>query len=366
MPVLTWEGGSWAHLYDVYLGTDPNNLAPVARDARIGSPEAGIHETFIPPTLSPSTTYYWRIVSRTMARLSAAGPTRKFTTSGTSVGTAPAAPAGLTASAGSTQIVLRWTDVQSETQYRIERSTGSSAAFSQIATVSANVVTYSDVAGLTAGQTYYYRVRAANAAGVSSASNIASATFGQPTAPEVVLRAASVPATQIVGDWQKVSDSTAAGGIRLANPDRGAPKLLSALAAPSSYFDVTFTANAATPYHLWLRMKAQNNAYQNDSVYVQLSGTLTSQGAPIYRIGTTSAAVVALEDTTGAGVQGWGWNDNGWASLGAQLLFQQTGTQRLRIQVREDGISIDQIVLSPSRYLTTSPGALKNDTTILP
>ena len=101
-------------------------------------------------------------------------------------------------------------------------------------------------------------------------------------------------------------------------------------------------------------------------MYVQLSGTLTSQGAPIYRIGTTSAAVVALEDTTGAGVQGWGWNDNGWASLGAQLLFQQTGTQRLRIQVREDGISIDQIVLSPSRYLTTSPGALKNDTTILP
>jgi hypothetical protein len=38
----------------------------------------------------------------------------------------------------------------------------------------------------------------------------------------------------------------------------------------------------------------------------------------------------------------------------------------LRIQPREDGVSIDQIVLSPSTYLFTSPGALKNDTHILP
>ncbi len=36
------------------------------------------------------------------------------------------------------------------------------------------------------------------------------------------------------------------------------------------------------------------------------------------------------------------------------------------MQGREDGISIDQIVLSPSTYLFTSPGALKNDNTVLP
>lgn len=33
----------------------------------------------------------------------------------------------------------------------------------------------------------------------------------------------------------------------------------------------------------------------------------------------------------------------------------------LRIEVREDGLSIDQIVLSPAQYLTASPGAAKND-----
>lgn len=51
--------------------------------------------------------------------------------------------------------------------------------------------------------------------------------------------------------------------------------------------------------------------------------------------------------------------------MGPTLYFQTTGTHRIRVQVREDGLSIDQIVLSPSSYLNTSPGTLMNDTTIL-
>ena len=75
-----------------------------------------------------------------------------------------------------------------------------------------------------------------------------------------------------------------------------------------------------------------------------------------------------LEDCSGCGIQGWGWQDNGWGVgvLGPQIFFQNTGQQTLRVQVREDGLSIDQIVLSPTTYLNSSPGALKNDTTILP
>src|SRR5262249_52326976 len=49
-----------------------------------------------------------------------------------------------------------------------------------------------------------------------------------------------------------------------------------------------------------------------------------------------------------------------------QIFFQSTGTHTIRIQAREDGVSIDQIVLSPGTYLSSSPGALKNDNTILP
>jgi hypothetical protein len=68
------------------------------------------------------------------------------------------------------------------------------------------------------------------------------------------------------------------------------------------------------------------------------------------------------------GLRGWGWQDNGWGinTMGPVIYFRTTGTQTLRVQQREDGVSIDQIVLSPQRYMLRSPGALLNDTTILP
>jgi hypothetical protein len=68
------------------------------------------------------------------------------------------------------------------------------------------------------------------------------------------------------------------------------------------------------------------------------------------------------------GVSGWGWQDNGYGVgvLGPAVYFQAGGAQTMRLQVREDGLGIDQIVLSAVRYLDAAPGALKNDTTILP
>ena len=50
---------------------------------------------------------------------------------------------------------------------------------------------------------------------------------------------------------------------------------------------------------------------------------------------------------------------------GPPIYFKTTGPQRIRVQVREDGLAIDQIVLSPQRYFTQSPGLDKNDNTIV-
>ncbi len=187
----------------------------------------------------------------------------------------------------------------------------------------------------------------------------------QSGATNVVLYASE--ASVKVGNWQVVSDSTAAGGARLANSDLGGAKLTDAVANPSSYFEMSFTAQAGTPYRLWIRGKAQSDSPYNDSVFVQFSGSTDATGSALYRIGTTSSTCINLEENSGFGLSGWGWQDNGWGVnvFGPLVYFQSTGTQTLRIQAREDGLSIDQIVLSPSSYLTVSPGSLKNDTTIL-
>ena len=185
------------------------------------------------------------------------------------------------------------------------------------------------------------------------------------SASDIVLYAKDAP---VKSGWNVVADSTAAGGARLANPDLGAPKLSTPLASPNNYFEMTFSAQAGTAYRLWLRGKAQGDSPYNDSVFVQFSGSTDSGGTAVYRIGTTSATTINLEDDLGVGLSGWGWQDNGWGVnvMGPLIYFANSGSQTIRVQVREDGLSIDQIVVSPQSYLNTSPGALKNDTTVLP
>jgi len=92
---------------------------------------------------------------------------------------APAPPTGLGATATSaSQIDLEWVDNSAnENGFEIERCPGSGCTnFTAIASVAANVVTYSNNTGLTANTTYRYRVRAFNGGGSSGYSDEAVAT----------------------------------------------------------------------------------------------------------------------------------------------------------------------------------------------
>jgi hypothetical protein len=175
-------------------------------------------------------------------------------------------------------------------------------------------------------------------------------------------------AARLTGAWRLVNDATAAGGARLSHPNAGVARLAQALEAPTHAVELSFTALAGRPYRLWIRGRADGDAYWNDSVYVQFSGSVAADGTPRYRSGTTAATAYVLEDCAGCGVRGWGWQDNGYGTgvLGPLIYFATPGPQTLRIQTREDGLSIDQIVLSSSRYLTARPGAAVGDATIVP
>jgi len=175
---------------------------------------------------------------------------------------------------------------------------------------------------------------------------------------DIVLQASQAPVK--AGKWLVSSDSSAAGGAKIRHADGGAAKITTAAANPGNYFELTFNATAGIPYHLWLHGRADGNDWDNDSVFVQFSGSVTSSGGAIYRIGTSSAAEVNLEPCKGCGLSGWMWQDNGygWGVLGPNIYFATTGTQRLRVQTREDGLSIDRILLSPSTYMRSKPPAL--------
>jgi hypothetical protein len=276
---LKWYGGPWAHVYDVYFGTDPNPPLFAANQALGPSETTSQNQTFTLPTLAGGTTYYWKIVSKTAANLTRTGDVWSFTTAGAPPPPPPPPP-------GATTIVL-WSS--------------------------------------------------------------------------------NTPAAGLHGNFAPVADATASGGSALRNPDFGQSKISPALTAPVNYFERTFTVFHGVAYHLWVRMKAQNNALGNDSVHAQFSGSVDSFGTATWRIGTTSSAEIVLQNgPNDPSDNGWGWADNGWGTLGPNIFFTEDGVQTVRVQQREDGAIIDEIVLSPDTYLSTPPGARDNDATILP
>lgn len=87
--------------------------------------------------------------------------------------TVPAAPTGLTATAGKRKVSLAWNGVSGATSYTVKRSTTSGGPYTNVATITGTSYTNS---GLTSGVTYYYVVSAANTQGSGPNSSQVSAT----------------------------------------------------------------------------------------------------------------------------------------------------------------------------------------------
>ena len=173
---------------------------------------------------------------------------------------------------------------------------------------------------------------------------------------EIVLNGEDV--SLVKGSWTFDTDENDLHFI-VRQRDAGRPKIAPALVSPEHYFEMTFHAEAGRPYRLWVLGRADRQHWANDSVHVQFSGSVDASGRTIYRIGSTSSADVNLEDCSGCGVPfGWSWEDNGWGTpgaLGPEIRFASTGKQTLRVQTREDGLSVGQIVLSAERFLRSAP-----------
>lgn len=184
--------------------------------------------------------------------------------------TPPAAPSNLAATAvSSTQINLTWTDSDtSETGFKIERCAGDGCIdFAQIATVGANVSSYSNT-GLTASTSYSYRVRAYNNAGSSDYSNTATAvTQAVPALPNAPsnLVATAVSRSQINLTW--VDNSTNETGFRIERC-KGATCTNFVVVATvganmTSFANTGLAANTTYSYRISAYNTNGNSAYSN-------------------------------------------------------------------------------------------------------
>ncbi|HSQ56596.1 MAG TPA: glycoside hydrolase family 44 protein, partial [Gemmata sp.] len=163
---LSWNSATGATSYNVYRGTASGGETLL---------QSGITSTgYLDTAVTNGTTYYYRVSAVNDAGEGALSSE----VSATPQVSAPSAPSNLNATAISTsQINLTWNDNSSnETAFVVEWATDSnfSAGFTSV-TLGANTTSYS-ATGLTAGTTYWFRVRATNAGGASADSNFATAS----------------------------------------------------------------------------------------------------------------------------------------------------------------------------------------------
>ena len=185
-------------------------------------------------------------------------------------GNPPAAPGNLAATAvSSTQINLTWTDSDNtETGFKIERCTGVECVdFAQIATVGANITSYSN-AGLTASTSYSYRVRAYNTAGDSDYSNtITAATQAAPALPAAPtnLVAAAFSKSQINLTWTDNSNNET--GFRIERCKGATCTNFTQIATVGSnintFSNTGLAANTSYRYRVYAYNANGNSAYSN-------------------------------------------------------------------------------------------------------
>ena len=163
---LNWTADPHAASYNVYQasisgqeGTTPVQSALAGTTATVSG-------------LQFATTYYF-----TVAAAAALGTSQQSTE--VQAMTVPAAPTGLSATAGNATASLTWTAVTGAASYNVYQGTSAGAENAAPVQSSINGLT-ATVSGLTNGTTYYFKVAAVDAGGASALSNETSA---MPVAP---------------------------------------------------------------------------------------------------------------------------------------------------------------------------------------
>ena len=236
---LSWTAVTGAVGYNIYRwsASSPQSYAPTYTSVT--------SNPYVDTGLSNGTTYYYLVsaVGSNGSESGQTGPVNAATI---------AAPTGLTARAGNTQITLSWSSSTAALRTNIYRGTTSGGeAATPIATITDHSLTYTD-SGLTNGQIYYYQVTGADGGGgggygESTPSAEASATPMPPLPVAPTGLDALAGNHQVILSWNSATYATSYNVKRSASYGQG----YATIASPTgtTYTD-TSAANGVTYYYI--------------------------------------------------------------------------------------------------------------------
>lgn len=186
---LTWTAVTGAYGYRIYRSTTGTfDAPPIASTTSI---------TYTNYSLVNGTRYFFKVAAYTK------GGTGPLSLEVSALPLAP--PAGVTATAGDTQVTLNWQPATGATSYTVFRKTGAETVYSELATVTAPP--HLDL-NLVNGQTYYYKVRTVADAALSDLSSSVSARPLPPLPVAAPIVTAAAGNARVTLTWNALPDAT--------------------------------------------------------------------------------------------------------------------------------------------------------------
>jgi fibronectin type 3 domain-containing protein len=248
--------------------------------------------------LTGGTTYRYRIKAITPT-----GNSAWVSVDGTTlaVGSRPASPSALTASAlSSSQIRLTWKDnTTNESYFILERSTDGTT-YRRIASPAANAKTYTD-GGLSAGTTYHYRLKALTPSGTSGWTKISRKTFAAviPTAPSN-FSATGTSSTRITLNWQDNTTTETHFIVERSIDGTSYSRIASLAANATAYADNGLASNTLYRYRIKAITPTVNSTWSQTNGTTQAAATAPSAPTNL-SAGAASSSSINLQwsDTSG-------------------------------------------------------------------
>ena len=204
---LSWNAPSGADTFNIYRGTASGgeNPTPLAIDVTGTS--------FVDTTVTNGTTYYYEVTSvRHGGRNARSAESSALPQIPNSL---PLPPTSLSATPGSTTVLLTWQAAAGASTYNVYRGTASGGEV--LLPGASRAPRYADT-GLTNGMTYYYQVTAVNSVGPGAPSSEISATPNVATPPTPINVIATAGNGQVSLSWSMASDALTYNIYRAISP----------------------------------------------------------------------------------------------------------------------------------------------------
>ncbi|MEO0469660.1 MAG: lamin tail domain-containing protein [Bacteroidota bacterium] len=249
------------------------------------------------------------------------------TFNGGSGGSAPAAPSNLQLIATTSSLDLSWDDVADEDGYTVYRSADNSS-FSQIASLTADVTSYSDNS-MALETTFYYYVEAFNTIGASPASNsVSGATLPlPPTTPSNLDLIATTVDLNLM--WDDVADED--GYLLYRSDDNVSFNQIASLGANNTSYTDNTVQLLTTYYYYVVAFNTGGNSGNSNTISGQTEstgGNATDLMISEYIEGSSFNKAIEIANFTGAAVNMSGYvlrkETNGSGSWGSDYALSGT------------------------------------------